>query len=181
MTVTTARLRRRARTGRQRGSSPRRAFRHDGNIAARAGYGDTTITTQSITITAEQLVAVGNDRLQISLLVLADLGGIAHHLKLVARAKELKLNDKNLDLATAIWNDTRKNGEASSFRFLRHGVFCLASYQGDTSDEAVKALVPARKSGSKELTPEQLATKLAAAEALLESLKAQIADSGDES
>jgi hypothetical protein len=110
--------------------------------------------------------------LQIGKQALEALGGIAHHTTMNEWIAAHGTNPTDIDINTAIWNDTRKHGEASPFRFLKRGIFALSTYQGDTCEAFLAAMVPARqKPAAKQLTPEQKAAKIAALEAQLAALK----------
>lgn len=121
------------------------------------------------------------DALAISRAVLQAAGDIPlHHTVLVQRAKDMGLNPNNLDLATKIWSDTRKDSEKSEFWFLGKGVFALktsaaVTQLGKQTDPTPYVPTRARSTNTGALTNEQLdakitrlTTELAAATALRE-------------
>jgi hypothetical protein len=103
---------------------------------------------------------------------LSALGGMAHHTTMNEWIESHGLNGDGVDISTAVWNDARKNGEQSKFRFMRRGVFALATFTGDTSEEAIKQLLPERKKpAAKPMSDEARAAKIAKLEQELARLK----------
>lgn len=112
-----------------------------------------------------------NNALEIAEVVLGQLGGIAHHTRMVAHAKANKLNPNDLDLATKVWSDCKKNGDKSKFVFLGKGCFCLATYTGDRGTDS---LVPARAAKTK--SAEDIQSQIKKLEEQLAALRSQLAE-----
>ena len=119
--------------------------------------------------------------LAIAKAVLITNGAPMHHKALVEKAAAMGLNPNNLDLATKIWNDTRKDSEKSEFFFLGKGVFALKTHDAvkeKGKDTDPSAFVPsrARSTNTKALSVDQIKAKITRLETELAAAKQALAD-----